>query len=186
MSSLSLRHRMTSIVWPTHHKLLKQSLLVLLGSVLIAAFSQVTIPIQPVPITLQNFAVMIIACLYGWRLGAATVALYLFEGAMGLPVFADLNFGFIHLVGPTGGYLWGFLPAVIATGFLLERGWVQSRVTAFLAALVGDAVILTLGVLMLSHFVGFAQAIALGLMPFVGVEVVKLAILGFVIPKFWK
>ena len=186
MSNTIVRNRMISAVWPKQKNLFHQVLLVLLGSLLIAAGAQINIPLNPVPITLQTFAVMLVGCLYGSRLGVAAVALYLFEGAMGLPVYAQWHFFLATLFGPTGGYLWGFLPAVFLSGFLLERGWAKHIITAGLAALLGDACILFLGVLMLANFIGLSPAVQFGLLPFVLVEIVKLLILAVIIPHCWK
>ena len=184
MNTLVSAHTSKSIFLPKQFSLAKYFGLALLGSLVIALFSQVTIPMQPVPVTLQTFAVMMVASFYGWRLGLATVALYLFEGTVGFPVFANFHFGFP--VGPTAGYLWGFLPAVALSGFLLERGWAKNFFTAFAATLLGDACILFFGVLALSFFIGFDSAIKFGLLPFVGVEVVKLIALSIVIPRCWR
>ena len=101
---------------------LKNTLLVLMSSLAIALAAHVQIPLTPVPVTLQDFAVLLIAMLLGWRLASAAVLCYLIEGAMGLPVFANAS-GFAELIGPAGGYLLAFLPAAAITGYLIERGW---------------------------------------------------------------
>jgi biotin transport system substrate-specific component len=177
---------MRSLLWPRENKLVKQTLLVIAGSLFLALASQVVIPMVPVPITLQTFAVMIIAMLYGWRLGAATIALYLLEGLCGMPVFAEWSFGLQTLLGTNGGYLFGFLPAVLLTGYLLEKGFAKNFLGAFVAGLLGDAMILLCGMLVLSLFIGINQAFLLGVVPFIAAEVVKLAVLGVVVPRCWK
>src|SRR5690554_2195694 len=89
-------------------KLAINAAIVVLGSLLIAAAAKINVPVWPVPVTLQSFAIAALAAGFGMRIGIATVALYLLEGAMGLPVFATGG-GAIYLLGPTGGFLIGFL-----------------------------------------------------------------------------
>lgn len=184
MSGLVLTMR--SCVWPSKQKRLKEALLVLGGSFLIALAAQIRLPLTPVPITLESFAVLLLGSLYGVRLGLLTVCCYLFEGAIGLPVFAGFGSGFLYLFGPTGGYLFGFIPAVVVIGFLLERGWARSGITAFFAALCGDILLLSCGVLFLSNFIGLHQAFMLGVMPFLLIEFAKLLALSVFIPRCWK
>ncbi|OGT31857.1 MAG: hypothetical protein A3E87_02485 [Gammaproteobacteria bacterium RIFCSPHIGHO2_12_FULL_35_23] len=173
-------------MWPAKRSLLKQGILVLFGSLVIAAGSQIAIPLNPVPITLQTFAVMLIGCLYGARLGLMSVALYLAEGLMGLPVFAEWHAGIAVLLGPAGGYLIGFLPAVWVSGYLLEKGWAKKSSLAFCAALLGDLCILLLGVIVLAKWVGLTMAVQVGLIPFIGIELIKLMLLSLVIPFCWR
>ena len=93
---------------------LRYALLALAGSVLITICTQISLPLFPVPMTLQTFAVFLIGLTYGWRLGGITVSLYLLEGAIGLPVFSGGKGGMIVFMGPTAGYLVGFLLAATA------------------------------------------------------------------------
>lgn len=145
---------------------------VLLGSLVLAASSYVETPMWPVPITLQTYAVCIIGALLGARLGAITVALYLLEGAFGLPVFAGGGMGFAHLLGPTGGYLVGFLIAAALTGALIERGW-KSFASLLGVMLLAHIVIFVFGVLQLQLFVGWAQAWSAGVVPFLIGTIIK-------------
>jgi len=139
---------------------------VVVGSLVLAASSYVEAPLWPVPITLQTYAVCIVGALFGARLAAATVALYLIEGAVGLPVFAGGAAGFAHLLGPTGGYLVGFLIAATLTGALVERGW--KSFTALLGVmLLAHIVVFAFGVLQLQLFVGWTQAWSAGVAPFI-------------------
>ena len=96
---------------------------VLVGSALLAVASQIKVPMVPVPMTMQTFAVTLIGALYGWRLGAITILAWLAQGAMGLPVLAGGAAGLLHFAGPTGGYLVAFPIAGAVTGWLAERGW---------------------------------------------------------------
>ncbi|MBI3439642.1 MAG: biotin transporter BioY [Proteobacteria bacterium] len=147
---------------------------VLLGSLVLAASSYVEAPMWPVPITLQTYAVCIIGALFGARLAAATVVAYLIEGAVGLPVFAGGAGGFAHLLGPTGGYLVGFLIAATLTGALVERGF--KSFTALLGVmLLAHIVIFAFGVLQLQLFVGWAAAWSSGVAPFLIGTMIKTA-----------
>ena len=123
------------------------------GSVLLAVSAKVQIPFWPVPMTMQTFVVLVIGMAYGARLGAATVGLYLAQGAIGLPVFATGS-GLGYMVGPTGGYLAGFLMASYAIGYLASLGWDRSMAKTLAAMLVCTLLIFTPGILWLSSFIG--------------------------------
>jgi len=138
----------------------------------LAASSYVEAPMWPVPITLQTYAVCIIGALFGARLAAATVIAYLLEGVVGLPVFAGGAGGFAHLLGPTGGYLVGFLIAATLTGALVERGF-KSFIALLGVMLLAHIVIFVFGVLQLQLFVGWAQAWSGGVAPFIIGSVIK-------------
>lgn len=144
-----------------------QALAVLLGTAVLAASSWIEVPMYPVPMTMQTYAVLIIGALYGWRLGALTVLTYLGEAAIGLPVLAGGAFGAVHFVGPTGGYLFGFVLAAALVGWLAERGWTARGLLASLAVmLLGHAAIFVPGIAWLSTLIGFEQAVVYGLLPF--------------------
>lgn len=146
---------------------------VALGSLVLAASSYVEAPMWPVPITLQTYAVCIIGALFGARLAAATAAAYLIEGALGLPVFAGGAGGFAYLLGPTGGYLVGFLFAATLAGALVERGWSKSFAALLGVMLLAHVVIFVFGVLQLQLFVGWAGAWSSGVAPFIIGTVIK-------------
>lgn len=140
---------------------------VVLGTLFLALSSYIEVPMVPVPMTMQTFAVTLVGALYGWRLGGITIVAWLVEGALGLPVLSGGAAGFFHFVGPTGGYLFAFPIAGMATGFLAERGWNGHRVIlAFLAMLVGNALCLLLGAAWLSAMIGIGAAITAGVLPF--------------------
>src|SRR2546423_15054523 len=122
--------------------LVRQVGLIIGFSLLTAVSAQVVIPIGPVPITGQTFAVLLTGALLGSRLGALAMIAYLIEGASGLPFFALGHFGLQHLAGPTAGYLWSFPAAAFVTGFLAESGWDKRFVTAAAAMALGSLVIL--------------------------------------------
>lgn len=139
----------------------------------------------PVPVTLQGFAIAALTAAFGMRIGVATVALYLLEGAMGLPVFATGG-GLAYLVGPTGGFLLGFLAMAAIIGFAADRGASSKPLTLFAAMVVADAVLLALGfawLLLLSGQAGWidqsnvvASAFAGAVQPFVIWDVLKMAL----------
>ena len=109
------------VVKSENTKVLKYLLIIFLGSVLLAISSKIKVPFYPVPMTMQTFMVIFIGIAFGWKLGLATVLLYLFEGAIGLPVFAgtpEKGIGIAYMVSTTGGYLVGFLVAVFFAGFV--------------------------------------------------------------------
>ena len=110
-----MNNTISSTIWPAaKNSLLKQALLAFIGTLLLAVSAKVNIPFWPVPFTMQTFVVLILGIAYGSKLGFATGLLYLAEGAIGLPVFATGS-GFAYLIGPTGGYLFGFAIAMLLT-----------------------------------------------------------------------
>lgn len=171
---------------PTQHsRTLRNVLLAVAGSLLLAMTAKVQIPFWPVPLTMQTFAVLVIGMAYGWRLGAATVALYLFEGAMGLPVFAS-GAGLAYMAGPTGGYLAGFLAAATLMGYLAERGWDRTPLRTLAAMVMGTAVIFACGVTWLATLIGVEKAVMGGLVPFMTGEALKIALAAVTLPLVWK
>ena len=166
---------------------IRYGLLALAGSVLIAICAQISVPLFPVPMTLQTFAVFLIGLTYGWRLGAVTIALYLAEGAFGLPVFAGGKSGLIVLMGPTAGYLVGFLLAATACGWFAERGFDRSYAKLFATPLVGNILLYVPGLLWLGSMIGWDQPVLeLGLYPFVLGDLMKIAMAVLLLPSAWK
>jgi len=152
---------------------------ILLGSLLIAVLAQVSIPVpfSPVPITGQTIGVVLVGGLLGARRGAMAVLTYLIEGAMGLPVFAQMKAGAHVLVGPTAGYLWGFFFAAFLIGYLAEKGWTVKPVFSFLSCFAATTLILVLGTLYLAAFkLGFNEAMVMGFYPFLVGDVIKSAV----------
>ncbi len=150
---------------------------VVLGSLFLALSSYIQVPMVPVPVTMQTFAVALVGALYGWRLGSITIVAWLVEGAVGLPVLAGGASGVHHFLGPTGGYLFAFPVAGALMGWLAERGWNGHRVIlAFLGMLLSNAVCLVLGAAWLAVLVGPERAIALGVMPFLVGALLKSAL----------
>ena len=160
--------------------------LVVFGSFLLAVSAQFKIPLYPVPVTGQTLVVLLIGMTYGPRLGGITIAAYLFEGALGLPVFAGGAAGVAVLMGPTAGYLFGFLLAATAMGFLAERGIGRTVVSTIAAMVIGNCVIYLCGALWLANFIGFGQAIAAGVLPFLYGDALKLVVAAGLMPWAWR
>lgn len=162
--------------------------LILGGSLFIALAAQlhVVLPFSPVPITGQTFAVLLLGALYGRKRGPATVLTYLALGVMGLPVFAGGTFGIARLIGPTGGYLVGFLIAAYVVGVLSERGWDRKPWSTAASMIIGNGVIYGFGVLWLSRFVGWPAVLSTGLLPFLVGDALKIALAAVLLPAGWK
>ena len=163
-----------------------QVALVLLGTVLLAISAQIQVPFWPVPMTMQTFVVLMIGATYGWRLGGATMIAYIAEGVIGLPVFAQFSAGAQVLVGPTAGYLMGFVVAALVTGYLAERGYGRNLATAALSFAAGTIIIFACGLAYLSSLIGVEGAITHGLMPFIVSEPTKVALATLLLPGCWK
>jgi biotin transport system substrate-specific component len=148
---------------------------VLVGTVILALAAHAQVPFWPVPMTLQTLAVFMIGATCGGRLAAATLVAYLAEGALGLPVFAG-GAGPAYMVGPTGGYLLGFLAAATACGAMADRGAMRGPGRAVLAFLLAEVLIFTPGVIWLAGFTGLAKAVSAGLLPFLPGEALKIAL----------
>ena len=165
---------------------LTKAALVVFGSLLLAVSAQFKIPLYPVPVTGQTLVVLLIGMTYGPRLGGITMAAYLFEGAIGLPVFAGGAAGMAVLFGPTGGYLLGFLLAAVAMGYLAERGMGRSVVSTVIAMVIGNMVIYLCGASWLAGFIGFGKAMAAGVLPFLYGDALKLAVAAGLMPLAWR
>ena len=165
---------------------LTKAAFVVFGSLLLALSAQFKIPLYPVPITGQTLVVLLIGMTFGARLGGITMAAYLLEGALGLPVFAGGASGIAILMGPTGGYLFGFLLASVTMGYLAERGMGRTAVSTVVAMIIGNCVIYVCGALWLSNFIGFGQAIAAGVLPFLYGDTLKLIIAAVLMPLAWR
>jgi biotin transport system substrate-specific component len=178
---------MIDIVWPSAGTL-REIVLILGGSLLIALVArlQFLLPFSPVPITGQTFAVLLLGALYGGRRGPATVVTYLTLGAIGLPVFAAGAAGLTRFVGPTAGYLLGFVVAAFAVGSLCERGWDRRPWTAAASMIIGNLIIYATGILWLSGFVGWEAVLSTGVLPFLIGDALKVALATILLPTGWR
>jgi len=171
-----------SSLFSSEHPIIKP-LFILMGILLLSISAQLSIPFKPVPLSIQSTTVILIAMMYGARSGAYVILGYFMAGIAGAPVFADFTFGITKFIGPTGGYLIGFLPAVIVSGYLAQKGWTKNLMGSLLTAFIGISIIFLCGVVLLSFSFGFNGAIQVGLMPFILSESIKIIIVGLVMTK---
>ena len=168
-------------------KLLKYVFLALIGSIILAVSSKIKIPFYPVPMTMQTLIVLVIGIGFGWKLGLATVSLYLFEGIIGLPVFSgtpEKGIGFIYFTGPTMGYLIGFLVAVYISG---KFNYDNNLVKNFLKLMLATSFIYILGIFWLGSLIGWNKPIfQLGAQPFLLAELFKILIATLAINQIKK
>jgi len=179
------------IIWPSRPqaRIFRAAALMLLGMCLLTLSAKIQIPFWPVPMTMQTLVVLVIGMAYGWRLGAATVLAYLVTGAAGLPVFAGTparGIGLAYMMGPTGGFLLGFLISAAIVGFLGERGWDRSVLRTAVAMVLGQAIITLAGVAWLAILFNLPKAIEVGFKPFLAASLLKVALGIVLMPTIWK
>jgi biotin transport system substrate-specific component len=159
-------------------KILKYILIIFLGSILLTISSKIKIPFYPVPMTMQTFVVLFLGMSFGYKIGLATVSLYLIEGIIGLPVFSnspEKGVGLIYFTGPTMGYLIGFLIATFLAGYFKFEG---NLLNSFIKLLISVSTIYILGVFWLGSLIGWDKPIIqLGVTPFLLAEMFKIVIL---------
>ena len=185
----TLAPTLTTRYLPRISSWVRDLILILAGSLLIAAFAQIRIPLPftPVPITGQTFAVLLVGAALGSTRGILATLLYLCEGVLGLPFFAGGAGGLHVLLGPTAGYLMGFIAASYFIGLLAEKGLERSIKTSILPFLVGTAVIYIFGVTWLTILMGsFGKAVAAGFLPFLIGDAIKLIAAALALPAAWK
>ncbi len=168
-------------------KVVKYIFIALIGSIVLAISSKVKIPFYPVPMTMQTLVVLTIGIAFGWKLGLATVALYLFEGLIGLPVFSgtpEKGVGLVYFTGPTMGYLIGFLVTVYFTG---KFNYNYNLPETFIKLLFATSFIYLLGMLWLGFLIGWEKPIfKLGAQPFLLAELFKVLIVTLTINQIKK
>ena len=168
-------------------KILRNVFIVFMGTVLLAVSSKIKIPFYPVPMTMQTLVVLIIGAGFGWKLGVATIALYLFEGIIGLPVFSgtpEKGIGLIYFTGPTMGYLVGFLSAVFLAGYFNLK---SNIFIIFSKLVIAVLTIYLFGVLWLGTLIGWDKPILeLGVTPFLLAELFKICLLAILAKKIIK
>ena len=168
-------------------KIVKYLLIVFLGSLLLTISAKIKIPFYPVPMTMQTFVVILMGVTFGWKIGVATISLYLFEGIIGLPVFAgtpEKGIGLVYFMGPTMGYLIGFLFATFFAGYLNLK---KNMFIVFLKLIFSVSIIYIFGILWLGTLIGWNKPILeLGLIPFLLAECFKVLILTVLAGKISK
>ena len=171
----------------TQSRLAKNLFIVLIGSILLAISAKIKIPFYPVPMTMQTLVVLIIGIGFGWRLGVATIMLYLFEGIIGLPVFSgtpEKGIGLVYFTGPTMGYLIGFLVAAFFAG---KFTYSNNLVNNFLKLAFATSFIYIFGMLWLGELIGWDKPIfKLGAQPFLLAELFKILLATFAINQIKK
>jgi biotin transport system substrate-specific component len=162
--------------------------MVVAGAGTVGIFAQVAVPLSPVPITGQTLAVLLVASALGATRGALAMIVYALAGAFGVPWFSDGSSGAEVLLGPTGGYIVGFIMAAALTGWLAERKWDRRFAPALLAFVLGTAAPFAIGLpwLALSLGLGIPETLAAGLYPFVVPGIVKSLVAAAVTPFLWR
>jgi len=170
-------------------RFLAQAAVVIAGSMALVLSAKTKVVIGPVDISLQTMVVMLLASTLGLRLGLATIGLYLLQGAMGYPVFQstpEKGIGLAYMAGLTGGYLAGFVVMMAIVGWAADRGWSQNVVKLFAAMVMADAVLLAMGASWLGVLIGFENAWAFGVAPFVVPDLIKAALAACLVPAGWS
>ena len=165
-------------------KVIKSLLIIVLGSVALTISAKIKIPFYPVPMTMQTFVVMFLGLSFGYKIGLATVSLYLFEGIIGLPVFSnspERGIGLVYFTGPTMGYLIGFLSASYLASFVNSK---DNLFKIFIKLIIAVSTIYLLGIIWLGTLIGWEKPIySLGVAPFLLAEVFKISILTLLAKK---
>ena len=168
-------------------KILKYILIIFLGSILLTISSKIKIPFYPVPMTMQTFVVLFLGMSFGYKIGLATVSLYLIEGLLGLPVFSnspEKGVGIVYFTGPTMGYLIGFLFATSLAGYFNFK---ENILINFFKLLISVSIIYIMGILWLGSLIGWDKPIIqLGVTPFLLAELFKVSILALLAKKIVK
>ena len=168
-------------------KIVKIFLLILSGSLLLTLSAKIKIPFYPVPMTMQTFVVLFLGLSFGYKIGLATVGLYLVEGIFGLPVFSnspEKGIGWIYFTGPTMGYLIGFLLATFLAGYLNFK---TNIIFVFFKLIISVSVIFISGVLWLGSLIGWDKPIIqFGVNPFLLAELFKILLLTIIIKQILK
>jgi len=179
---------LAATLWPTRRSLrfARNAALVVGGALALALSARIQVPFTPVPMTLQTLVVLALGVALGARLAAATVAFYLIEGLLGLPVFAGALAGPAYMAGPTGGFLAGFLVAAALVGMLAERGWDRSWTRLLAAMALGHVAIFALGFAWLAILIGPEKAFTLGVAPFALATIVKTLLACALVGAAWS
>lgn len=185
--SFILAKPMQSIFVATNqNRLGANSLITVLGALLISIAAQISIPLFPIPLSLIDMAALFCGMAFGSRIGLCIISLYLLLGLLGLPVFTDGAHGIKLLHTPACGYIIGLLPAVALSGFLIEHGWGHNVLTAGLAATLSMMVLLASSLYGLHKHHSWIMAWQYGVQPFIGISILKIIVLAGIIPHIWK
>lgn len=192
------------VLWPNtkSQNFLRNLTIIFIGSILLTISAHVKIPIPPVPVTLQTLVVLVFAMSVGWKIAFITFIFYLFQGIIGMPVFAKPPFsGPLYLIGSSGGYLLGMLFASFVVGYLAEKNYDKNYFKSLFAIFIGTLIIFTTGLLWLGFwfdnfhpklsenidlFEGYKLAFTHGLLVFKFTEPVKIALSASITPLIWQ
>ena len=166
-----------------------QIVLAVLGTLLLTLSAKTKVVLGPVDMSLQTLAVLLIGASFGFRLGVATLLLYLAEGAMGFPVFQsspEKGVGIAYMLGTTGGYLAGFVVMAAIVGWAADRGFDRNPVKLFGVMLAANAIMLTMGFAWLATLIGAEKAWAFGVVPFIVGDLIKVALAAALVPAVWS
>ena len=168
-------------------RILKYILVIFLGSIILTISAKIKIPFYPVPMTMQTFVVLFLGMSFGYKVGLATVSLYLIEGIFGLPVFSnspEKGVGIVYFTGPTMGYLIGFLFATFLAGYF---NFNKNILNNFVKLLLSVSTIYILGIFWLGNLIGWDKPIIqLGATPFLLAELFKISILALLAKNILK
>ena len=186
----SMYPTLAQTLWQGEDVKIRNILLVIAGSLALWASAKIQVPFYPVPMTMQTFVVLVIGMAFGWKLGIASVILYLTEGALGIPVFAgtpEKGIGIAYMFGPTGGYLLGFVASAGTVGWLSSKGWDRNTFTTLAAMIIGTAIIFLFGIVWLGTVIGWEKPVLdFGLFPFLPGAAFKIALAAAILPLIWK
>ena len=178
---------MESIKLISSSKLVKSVIIVFLGSIILAISAKIKIPFYPVPMTMQTFVVLFLGISFGYKIGIATISLYLFEGIVGLPVFSnspERGIGLAYFTGPTMGYLLGFISACYLASYIKIN---ENYFIIFLKLIISVSTIYILGILWLGHIIGWEKPLVeLGVTPFLLAEIFKVTLIALLSKKLIK
>lgn len=184
LESLFINHSKTA----SASRVLIQTLAIVAGALLVVAGSKIYIPLPftPVPVTAQTLSVLLVGSMFGSRLAPLSILLYLMMGMVGLPVYAESASGIQYLLGPTAGYLIGFIFAAYFVGKLSEKGWDRTVVKSLPIMFLGQLLVFVPGLLWLATFVGFESVLEKGFYPFVIGGIVKMLLAGTSSALLWR
>jgi biotin transport system substrate-specific component len=184
----TLKPTLAAALWPRQaaSRIARFAVLTIGGALALTVSAKIQVPFYPVPMTLQTLVILALSAAYGAQLAGATLLLYLAEGLAGLPVFAGAGAGPAYMMGPTGGYLAGFLIAAIFIGWLADRGWDRSAPRLIGAMSLGHIVIFAFGFAWLALLIGPEKAWTGGVVPFFAATIVKTLLAWAVVSAAWR
>lgn len=185
----ALKHKTWYELYFEYRNVFTDITMVVLSVAFMAVMANITIPLWPVPITMQTFGVFVVAFFFGSRKGLVSMLGYVLAGVLGLGVFAGFKSGMAAIMGPTGGYILGFLAAVFLVGYLIEKGYGRSKSSVLLCMLIGNLVIYTFGLIGLRiYFADFTwiKIFSVGLVPFLIGDALKIAGAVALFPFLWR